>query len=243
MSAGFRYIYNPLMLFLFLIFFGVFSALSLWQVYRVFDKQETVKQIDFANKQAPLIINQSSEEFILNRLFYRASAEGEFSNNNCFFVENVVMDGQPGLYVYCPFKLDENERWLLVNMGWIKSSKSRLELPDFKISAGEITIEGLLKLPRSKPVVTAGLDKPNTELEKLWVYFDFESLKQQSGLDFYPVELQLTSDLTPALERQWPKFKAKTGMHIGYAIHWAAFALVTLGLFIKFNFKKITHDE
>jgi len=226
------------MLFLFLVFFGAFSTLSLWQLNRVFEKQATVEQIDFANNETPLSIDKVSDEYILSHLFYRASAQGEFNKENCFFVENVVMDEQPGLYVYCPFNLNNDDRWLLVNMGWIKSSKNRLDLPDYQIKPANITIEGVIKHPRSKPVVTSGLDKPNTEQEKLWVYFDFESLKQQTGLDFYPIELQLLSDVKPALKRQWPEFKAKIGMHIGYAIHWAAFALVTLGLFIKFNFKK-----
>jgi len=231
------------MLFLFLLFFGVFSALSLWQLNRVYEKQSTVKQIEFANQQKPLSFKQLTDGSVLEHIFYRASATGRFNSDSCFFVENVVMDGEPGMYVYCPFDLDDENRWLLVNMGWIKRGKNRLQLPEYQIDSGAVVIEGFIKQPRSKPVVTSGVDKPNTEHEKLWVYFDFDSLKQQSGLDFYPIELQLTSDLSHNLHRQWPQFKAKTGMHIGYAIHWAAFALVTLILFIKFNFNKAKHDE
>ncbi len=242
-GLGFRYRFNPVMLLLFLLFFSVFSALSLWQVSRVYFKQSTVDEIEFANQETPLSIKQLSDETVLGHLFYRASATGQFRSESCFFVENVVFDGQPGMYVYCPFDLVDEERWLLVNMGWIKRSKNRLELPDYKISEGSLTIEGVIKHPRSKPVITSGVDKPNTELENLWVYFDFESLKQQSGVDFYPIELQLTSDLKPSLHRQWPEFKAKIGMHVGYAIHWAAFALATLILFIKFNFRKVSNDD
>ena len=231
------------MLFLFLLFFGVFSALSLWQLNRVYEKQATVQHIQSANKEAALNISHLTDAFILEHIFYRAAAKGRFNSEKCLFVENVVMEGVPGLYVYCPFELNNDPRWLLVNMGWIKRSKNRLELPQYEIDSGPVEIEGFIKQPRSKPVVTSGVDKPNTEHDKLWVYFDFESLKQQTGLDFYPVELQLTSDLSHNLQRKWPEFKAKTGMHIGYAIHWAAFALVTLILFIKFNIKKVKHDE
>lgn len=231
------------MLFLFLLFFGAFSALSLWQVSRVYFKQSTVERIDFANRETPLSIKQLSDKFVLDHIFYRASATGKFSTESCFFVENVVFGGEPGMYVYCPFNLLHEERWLLVNMGWVKRSKNRLELPDYKVAEAPLTIQGVIKHPRSKPVVTAGVDKPNTELEKLWVYFDFESLKQQSGVEFYPIELQLTSNLNPSLQREWPEFKAKIGMHIGYAIHWAAFALATLILFIKFNFRKVSNND
>jgi len=122
-------------------------------------------------------------------------------------------------------------------MGWVKKNVERLQLPEFSISQTEMQIEGVLQKPRSKPVVVAE-GRPNDEVDMLWTYFDFEALKQQTGFSYYPIELQLTSSVGTELQRQWPEYKAKIGMHIGYAIHWAAFALATLVLFIKFNINK-----
>ena len=242
MITGFRFTLNPLMLFLFLLFFSVFSGLSLWQSFRVVEKQQALADIELANNTAPFAVYQLTDQLILAHRYYRASATGRFDTGACLYVENVVFKGQPGLYLYCPFTLEGDERSLLVNMGWLKRPVDRLNLPPIKVPSERLTIDGVIQLPRSRPVVTAGVDKPNTEQEKLWVYFDFEYLKAQTKLDFYPIELQLTSPIAPLLEREWPQYEAKIGMHIGYAIHWAAFALATLILFIKFNFKRIRHE-
>ncbi len=127
----------------------------------------------------------------------------------------------------------------MVNLGWLKRKGDSLDLPEYRISSDIVAINGVIMQPRSKPVIVAGDGIPNSEHDHLWAYFDFEELKSQSGLDFYPIELQLSSEVDVLLMREWPEFEPKTGMHIGYAIHWGVFALVTLGLFIKFNVRKL----
>jgi surfeit locus 1 family protein len=231
--------FNPLMIFLTLVFFAVFTALSIWQVNRVYEKQHVQDLIAQANAGKPLHIQANeSDQRLLQHRHYKATAKGSFLNEQCFFVENVIFKGKPGLYVYCPFRIEDDSRVLLVNMGWMNKLYNRLQLPPYQLSSNVISIEGVIADPRSKPVVTSGTDKPNIELDNLWAYFDFDSLRQQTGLDFYPVEFQLTTQIDTLLQRDWPEFEAKIGMHIGYAIHWAAFALATLGLFLKFNVKK-----
>ncbi len=239
MRTGFCFTFNLFSISLSLLFFVVFSGLSVWQANRAVEKQQKADLIEWANKEMPLVIKRVSDDFLLSRLFYRADASGRFNQDLCFFVENVVRAGQPGLYVYCPYQVTDDERWLLVNMGWLKRKGDRLDLPDYRIGSDTGVIKGVIKHPRSKPVVVAGDGKPNSEQDRLWAYFDFEELKSQSGLDFYPIELQLSSEVDGLLVREWPEFEPKIGMHIGYAIHWGVFALVTLGLFIKFNVKKL----
>jgi len=218
----------------------VFSALSVWQVNRVYEKQHVQDLIAEANAGNPIniLLNQSDEDLLEHR-HYKATARGRFLDEQCFFVENVIFKGRPGLYVYCPFQIENDRRVLLVNMGWMKKLYSRLQLPPYQVDSDLVSIEGVIADPRSKPVVTTGLEKPNVELDNLWAYFDFDSLSKQTGFDFYPVEFQLTTEIDTVLQRDWPQYQAKIGMHIGYAIHWAAFALVTLGLFLKFNIKKL----
>ncbi len=235
----YQFRFNPLMIFLTLVFFSVFSALSVWQVNRVYEKQHVQDLIAHANAGNPLHIQaHENEQQLLQHRHYKATAKGRFLHEQCLFVENVIFKGEPGLYVYCPFRIESDSKVLLVNMGWIKKLYNRLQLPPYQVSSDVVSIEGVIADPRSKPVVTTGLDKPNIELDNLWAYFDFDSLRKQTGFDFYPIEFRLTSDIDTMLQRDWPQYEAKIGMHIGYAIHWAAFALVTLGLFLKFNIKK-----
>jgi len=219
-GLGFRLTFNLFYFSLALLFFAVFSGLSVWQVNRALEKQERAELIEWANNEAPLTITRLTDEFLLSHLFYRATASGRFQQDQCFYVENVIRAGEPGLYVYCPYQVTDDERWLLVNMGWLKRRGDRLDLPDYRIDSDSGVIGGVIKQPRSKPVVIAGDGKPNSERDHLWSYFDFDVLKTQSGLDFYPIELQLSSEVDGLLLREWPEYEPKTGMHIGYAIHW-----------------------
>lgn len=235
----YQFTVNPLMIFLTLVFFSVFCALSVWQVMRVYEKQDVQQAIALANAGNPISIQANEDDqLLLQHRHYKAIAKGRFINEQCLFMENVIFKGESGLYVYCPFRIENDSRVLLVNMGWMKKLYNRLQLPPYQVSNGIISINGVIADPRSKPVVTTGSDKPNLELSNLWAYFDFDSLRQQTGFDFYPIEFQLTTDIDKVLQRDWPQYEAKIGMHIGYAIHWGAFALVTLGLFLKFNIKK-----
>lgn len=238
MSSKFRLVFNPFMFTLFVIFFSLFTALSVWQVNRVFEKQSLASRIEFASSETPVQLVGLQDDFLLKHFYFRATGYGEFLTDRCFFVENVIKSGKPGLYVYCPLRLQSDTRLLLINMGWVGIGKERLSLPNFSVDQRATRFEGFIKAPRSKPVVGTSSGEPNLELENLWAYFDFEYLQSQFDERFYPVEIQLISEIGTPLVRDWSGFEAKIGMHIGYAIHWAAFALVTLGLFLKFNLKK-----
>ena len=243
MSGRYRLVFNPFMLSMFVLFFSVFSVLSIWQVNRVFEKQALASLIEFANREAPVGLAGKSDDFLLEHLYFRATGAGTFLTDQCFFVENVIKKGKPGLFVYCPLRLKSNNRLLLVNMGWTGLTKERLTLPEFNVSPQPTRIEGVIKMPRSKPVVGTSSGRPNLELHNLWAYFDFDYLQAQFDEQFYPIELQMTSDIGTPMLREWSGFESKIGMHIGYAIHWAAFALVTLGLFLKFNLKKTDGND
>lgn len=221
-----------------LLFFGVFSSLSIWQISRIGEKQVVVDNIEKANLERSLQFQQLSTDNIERYFYHRTDVSGVLDRESCFYVENVVRSGKPGYYVYCIFKPVHDKRYLLVNMGWLKQQGDRTVLPDYDLQQDITRVEGIIQRPRSKPVVTPADGIPNREHDRLWNYFDFEKFIEIYGHDFYPVELQLLSEVDTQLSRQWPQFKAKIGMHIGYAIHWAAFALVTAFLYIRYLLKQ-----
>ncbi len=245
MNRGFGFGFRPssTSVLLTIIFLTTFSGLSVWQVMRITEKQSRSELIQQANRKPPVSINAIAADILITRLYHRAVAEGQFKDDGCLIVENVIKDGQAGFYIYCLFKPALTERWLLVNMGWLRAGKSRLDLPDYSPRAGLQTISGFIKPPRSRPVIVAGDGVPDSEHSGLWNFFDFEYLQLQTGLDFFPIELQLTTEVDQLLQRDWSAFDSKVGMHIGYAIHWAIFALATLVLFLQFSLHRSTENE
>jgi len=240
---NYRYQFSLLNIAIFIIFFSTFSAFSYWQVLRVHEKQDILNRMEAANNDVRLNIASIKESELLNYEFYKAQAKGTMLIDECFYVENIILSGQPGMYVYCPYKLVDTGKRLIVNLGWVKRGLKRNELPVINFESNVSEISGVIKKPRSKPVITPKEGKPNTELDKLWVYFDFDYLTRLSKDHYLPVELQLETHIAKELTQQWPEYDAKIGMHWGYVLHWGAFALASLILFIKFNFKKVKKDE
>lgn len=217
-----------------LAFFLVFSALSVWQASRISQKQAVLDRIVLANQNGDLRLSEIDADDIAGYFYYRVGVSGKFDTDSCFFVENVVRGGKPGYYVYCIFQPAGNQRDLLVNLGWLRQGSDRTEFPVYSLQSGVSRIQGIIQKPRSKPVITPEDGIPNREHESLWSYFDFDKVKELSQRALYPAELQLLTTLDDQLDREWPQFEAKIGMHIGYAIHWAAFALATAILYFRY---------
>jgi len=53
----------------------------------------------------------------------------------------------------------------------------------------------------------------------------------------------LGPESTYGYKRQWPQPEDKSGMHIGYAIQWSAFALIALGTFLGLSFKRVSQEN
>lgn len=240
---NYRYQFSLLNVLIFIIFFTAFSVFSYWQVLRVDEKQDILNKMEEANNGSILNIDSIKENELLNFEFYKAQAQGQLLTDECFFLENIVLSGQHGMYVYCPYKLVDSNKRLLVNLGWIKRGLKRNEIPLISFGVSSSQINGVIKKPRSKPVVTSKEGKPNTELDNLWVYFDFDYLTELTTDHYLPIVLQLETQVAKELTQQWPEYDAKIGMHWGYVLHWGAFALASLILFIKFNFKKVRKDD
>ncbi|OUS01817.1 hypothetical protein A9Q81_09620 [Gammaproteobacteria bacterium 42_54_T18] len=223
-----------------LILFGVFLSLGIWQVNRVEEKELQQHVIDQRTEQHPLSLNQSPTPDILP--YTKATATGKYRESEQFLLDNIIQNGKPGFYVITPFEIEDTDDVILVNRGWVAQQKVRLDLPKVTINSSNQTLHGTLAKPRSKPVILGNIDSPISDTPPLWYYMDAEHFEKTVGYSILPLILRLASTSTAnpdsPLIRQWPKFEAKTGMHIGYAIQWFVFALFVLIAFFGTSFKK-----
>ena len=223
-----------------LILFGVFLSLGIWQVNRVGEKQLQQQVIDKRIKQPATLLNQTPTPTI--QPYTKATVSGKYRATEQFLLDNIIQAGKPGFYVITPFEIAGTEDTILVNRGWIAQKRTRLDLPVITTELGNQILQGTLSTPRSKPVVLGNIDTPISDTPPLWYYMDTEHFEKTVGYSILPLVLRLapTPKATPgsSLIRQWPKFEAKTGMHIGYAIQWFVFALFVLIAFLGTSFKK-----
>ena len=225
-----------------LILFGVFLSLGIWQVNRVAEKELQQQVIDQRTKRPAITLNQTPIPNI--QPYTKATVSGKYRASEQFLLDNIIQAGKPGFYVITPFDIAGTEDTILVNRGWIAQKRTRLDLPEITTNLNNQILQGTLSTPRSKPVILGSIDNPISDTPPLWYYMDSKYFEKTVGYTVLPLILRLSPTLSTSsdspLIRQWPKFEAKTGMHIGYAIQWFVFALFVLIAFFGTSVTKNT---
>jgi len=226
-----------------LILFTALFSLGLWQIDRASEKKALKAVIDSRIQEPARSLNESQDELQAHR---QANAKGKFISEDEFLLDNIIHQGKPGYYIISPFEIADTKAIILVNRGWIPQNRDRKILPDIPHPLKKNEIEGVLVKPRSKPVILGSIDHPISETPPLWYYMDTKVFEQVNKYKVLPLVLRLKPSKKSSLVRKWPKFEAKSGMHIGYAIQWFVFALFVLiaysSLSIKKNNKGSLHD-
>jgi len=215
-----------------LIAVSVFSYLAIWQLGRAEERKQLRDEV--IQRSALPIQAFSAETVVLqNDRYKRYKLRGEFLNKHQLLLDNVVRKGQAGYEVITPFRLMD-DGVVLVNRGWLPAGRDRRILPDIELDKGQYEIIASLDKPRSAPVVGAEV----VESEFRWNYLDINYYRQETGLNVPDLLLLLSAETGPGYDRQWPEVEDKSGMHIGYAIQWAAFAVIALGTFLGMSIKR-----
>ncbi len=83
-----------------------------------------------------------------------------------------------------------------------------------------------------------GGDDPNPSGDIRWAWVDAQSYRQYSGQSVPGFLVRLDPDAAGGFRRQVPHFDAKIGMHIGYALQWAAFALIAVAAWVGLSMRR-----
>ncbi len=224
---------TPVSILLAAVFFTLFCLLGRWQIHRAAEKQGIAAEIT-ARAEAPEIellaetVTQASRP-----LWYRrALARGHYEARGQLLIDNILHHGKPGFYVLTPLLLDDGKTRVLVNRGWIPQGPDRRQLPSIRVPTGERVVHGRIdKGPRQ--VISMGRPPALSKAgPTLWLALDYAEYARQRGVPLLPLTLNLDADDPAGFARDWPAFRAKTGMHYGYAIQWFAFAVIVLVVFI-----------
>ncbi len=209
----------------FISFFTLFTCLGVWQMIRADEKRDIQNLINARSTQAALDLNQAP--IAEPKQYQRLKVAGEFIQAGQLLIDNIRHGKKIGYHVISAFKISGNDKHILVNRGWVAQGDSRQQLPQVNLPAGLVTLEGIMRTPSSLPFVESSMTPlSNSQDFDLWLYLDMEKYQQESNLALHPFALYQQSDSGDGLQREWPAYQAKVGMHIGYAIQWFAFSLI-----------------
>ena len=216
-----------------------FTSLGIWQTNRALEKQQLQRDIDNKAKQDGFQLNHSISD-INEKIYLNVNASGRYNKNNEILIDNIVYSGQAGYHVLTPFILDKDQTVIMVNRGWIPVGRDRNILPLIETPEDEINIHGILAPHKSKPPLILGELDPTG---RVWPYYDLQKYIEHTKYNVLPVMILLDKKEKSGYARDWPKYDAKMGMHIGYAIQWFVFALIVLITYIAINFKKKVDND
>jgi surfeit locus 1 family protein len=212
----------------------VFSLLGTWQSYRALEKQHMQDEMDEKQQQLGFLLNMETGD-ISTKKYLKVEAVGHYDKNNEILIDNTVHNGKAGYAVMTPFILKNLPSVIMINRGWVPVGRDRNILPEVETPREELRIHGIISPAKSKPPLILGELDTNA---RVWPYFDIEKYTDNIEHNLMPVIILLDKNDDHGYVREWPKYEAKVGMHIAYAIQWYVFALIVLVTYFGVHIKK-----
>jgi len=228
----------------------LFVSLGRWQWTRAEFKREIVTE--FATQSGAVVPLGSRSTTELPR-FSQVEITGRWDKERQFLLDNRTRAGRAGYDVLTPLRLDDN-RWLLVNRGWIPFEGYRDRIPDVRSKLDANMNERVTVIGRLDDLPQAGLagGRAAPATSGSWPRVtSFPTVPQLEAAMVTAGELEprleerwlLLSDADPAgYLRQWQPFTAGKGpeQNWSYAIQWWSFAILLLVLYFSLNLRKRT---
>jgi surfeit locus 1 family protein len=169
-------------------------------------------------------------------MFRNVSVEGRYLGDKSVLIENRKHRGESGFHLITPLQLEGSEQIVLVNRGWLSRQQySNGELPD--TPAGLQQLSGEITIPEP-PALELTLDISGDEQTPHWPYLTLEQFARWSGLEILPFAILQSPHDPSELVRDWPRPHFSDSMHIGYAVQWFAFALISLLIWLRLSYRK-----
>jgi len=219
----------------------LFLSLGLWQMDRA--EQKRTLHHEFEGRQAASEIKLNKEDVIrknFDELHWRkVSIEGVFSRDINILLDNQVERGVAGYFVYTPFKLKEQDAWVLVNRGWVPAGTSRDNPPEI-VAAGEVLrIFGSVKSPPKTGILLAEniveqLGKGTVRVQKL----ELTGIEETLNLELLPYVVRMNPESPAGFARSWKAPGSGEEKHLGYAFQWFAMATAIFVIYLVVNIKR-----
>jgi len=210
--------------------------LGCWQLERASQKQEMLDARIKASQQ--LATNITSVKENQRQSFLPVIAHGHYLPGKHILLDNQIMNGRAGYYVYSAFQLEgENASVILVNRGWLMAPSDRRQVPTIQDVMALKEVSGYLWRP-SKPGFVLSEYLNTEQWPKIIQSVNFDNIQGILKQEVYPWTLVLkTND-----NSEYPAAKYKIAIspekHTGYAVQWFCMALVLLGMYLYNSFKR-----
>jgi surfeit locus 1 family protein len=210
-------------------------SLSYWQTQRAHQK-EVIEAKLLSRENIPAIPLPESVD-IKQMEFTRVRLTGEFLQDWPVYLDNRPMNGMAGIVVLMPFKLQNQNKYVLIARGWVpRNNQNRTTIKQYETPSGTIQLEGMLKA-NSGHVFQLGQALP-LHAKALVENFDVDDFERATKLPTLPFIVEQTTGLDDGLLRDWPRASTGSERNRGYAFQWLALAAMALLFFLATSLVK-----
>ena len=201
------------------------ARLGFWQLDRLDERRAENAQLAAVLEGAPLHLPQDAvpedEAFLLNRDVV-VSGSYDFAYEKLHILQS--WEGHNGVHLITPLLIDESDRAILVDRGWIPDAELE-NLTDYA-EPGPVTVNGYVaKSETISRQTTSDGDSGRTANE--WYRVDVAAIEAQLPYELYP--FYIVQSPTDEVNQQLPYKAARNidlseGPHLSYAVQWFIFS-------------------
>ena len=215
----------------FVIFAVVFFSLGIWQIERGQTKTQIMSEFENKLTKEPIYLNAESKKWD------RVLVSGKWENKKQLLIDNVIHRGIAGYKVLTPLRIDETNKLILVDRGWIKQNKFRDQLPDIQLPDDFESVSGTLEQPELGLVLSDELISNNWP--KISQTKNVEVISKAYTEEIFPMILLADPLLKNSLE--YIKI-TPTNMtpikHYGYSSQWFLMFIVLCFMYIWYGLSR-----
>jgi surfeit locus 1 family protein len=218
----------------------LFCGLGIWQLDRAEQKRQLAASVESRRKLPPSSLNNGNVD-ASELEFRKISADGRFLPDKTVLIENRKHQGENGFHVITPLLLDDSQQVVLINRGWIPRQHLNETAP-LPTPTGTVRVNGVIA-GLQPPALELAFSDTESESPPHWPYLTLDHFAAWSGLEILPFNVLQSPDDESGFVREWPQPVFSDTMHIGYAIQWFAFALITLLIWVRLSLPKHNLQE
>ncbi|GAB6066728.1 hypothetical protein JCM13664_00460 [Methylothermus subterraneus] len=217
-----------------------FLSLARWQWHRAEEKQALLRL--YAKEREAPTLYLGGEERLENeagRLRYRSvTVTGVWDGGHSLLLDNRTWRGTVGYEVLTPLEIEGGLQVVLVNRGWVAAGSDRTRLPEVTLPRKRATIHGMVDRFPSPGMYLQGMEIPTEGWPAVVQRIDPKVISQRLGREVLDFQIKLAPDQEDGYVREWRLDFIDPHRNRGYALQWASFALIALGLWIRHGFKR-----
>ena len=217
-----------------------FALLGRWQLSRA-EVNRAIETSFFAAQELAALRSPPPDSELEGLRYRRIRLDGRYQDRRQILLDNMTRDGRAGYEVLTPFRIDGDEKLLMVNRGWVPADPDRRILPDVRITDPVASVNGLLdRLPRS--ALGFGQSDASGESRIAVLSFpEFADVELALGQSVHHAQILLDVDAAAGYRRDWGPPEGLDERNVAYAVQWFGLSALALVLAIGCAWRVARH--